>query len=220
LLVAVGLLSTAVAEAQESGSTFPQPSQSPPLSYRHASTLQEGVLRGRADVIRAAGEFNYNTAAAALIFEEARKANYANELRHAETFWAKRSLYDTQMAARKLKRTHVTKPAVEPVAHHVPQPFIDPSQPGFVWPAAFDHPVFAGSRERLAVLFAQRSPADSGPQSTSYLRIQNTTVEMRSLLRDLIREMPPMVYVEARQFLDRAAYEAGQPVQIKVAALN
>src|SRR5688572_22080895 len=91
-LVAISLLFTSISHGQEpsSSSKFPQPSQSPPLVQHHASTAFEGELRGRADAIRALGDYNYNTAAGALIFEEARKANYANELLHAETFWAKR----------------------------------------------------------------------------------------------------------------------------------
>jgi hypothetical protein len=192
------------------------------LSYHHASTFHEGFLRGTADTIRAAGEFNYNTATAALIFEEARKANYANELRHAETFWAKKSLYDTQIAARKNRRLNhaAEKPQTEQVGLRIPVPFVVPSQPGFVWPSAFNHPAFAETRGKLADLFAQRSVVNSGPQSAAALRIQNTVAEMRLLLTDLVREVPPMAYTEAKQFLDRAAYEATLPVQDKVAAIN
>lgn len=227
-LVAVSLISS-VALAQSPTSQFPQPAQSPPFSQHHASTIHEGVLRGTADGVRAVGEANYNTATAALILEEARKAGYANEMLHAETFWNKKNYYDAQIAARKQRRTVLTPVAkpeaapatgVAPVSLKIQAPFADPGQPGFVWPQAFNHPAFASSRGRLAALFAQRSPADSGPQSPSYLRIQNTTAEMRSTLSDLIREMPPMSYTEARQFLDRAAYEASLPVQLKVAAVR
>ena len=35
------------------------------FGYRHASTLEEGIQRGFADVIRAKGEYNFNTAVAA-----------------------------------------------------------------------------------------------------------------------------------------------------------
>lgn len=232
LLTVVLSLISAVAMAQSSTSQFPQPSQSPPFAQHHASTLQEGVLRGSADRIRAMGEFNYNTATAALIFEEARKANYENEMRHAETFWNKKNLYDAQIAARKQRRAVLTPvarpddspapaaaaPAASPVSLKVRTPFADPSQPGFVWPQAFNHPAFAASRERLAGYFAERSPANSGPQSINYLRISNTTAEMRSTLSDLVREMPPMFYTDARQFLDRAAQEASLPMQVKVAS--
>jgi hypothetical protein len=218
-----GLLTAAIAYGEENGgSTFPQPAQSPPIAYRHASTLQEGIRRGAADMIRAAGEYNYNTAAAALIFEEARKANFGNRLYYAETYWAKKSLYEQQLATRKTRRLEATiaKPAVEPVKLRLPLAPIDPGQPGFVWPAAFEHPAFAASRQRVTALFAERTPDNSGPGSQSYLRIVNTTAEMKSLLSDLIREMPPMAYVEARGFLDRLAHEAGQPAVLKVAVNN
>jgi hypothetical protein len=222
LLVLAFVSSATIAQGQQSASQFPQPSQSPPLVQHHASTIHEGVLRGTADGLRAVGEFNYNTAAAALIFEEARKAAYANEIRHAETFWAKKSLWETQMAARKHRhpiQVH-EKPQTEQVGARVAPPFVVPSQQGFIWPAGLNHPAFEGSREKLAALFAERTLANSGAQSPSSIRIQNTVAEMRLVLSGLIRDLPPMAYVEARQFLDRAAYEANLPVQEKVAAIN
>ncbi len=224
MLVACSLFAP-LSQAQQTGSTFPQPVQSPPLVQDHASTVQEGFLRGSADGVRAVGEYNYNTATAALIFEEARKAAYGNEMRHAETFWNKKNYYDTQISNRKQRRSPVPtegtlKPQAAPVALRTPVPFADPGQPGFVWPAAFNHPAFAASRERLAFLFAERSPTNSGAQSASYVQIQNVTGEMRSTLTDLVRTLPPMASVEARHFLDRAAYEASLPVAIKVAAVN
>jgi hypothetical protein len=165
----------------------------------------------------------YNGAAAALIWEEARKAAYANEFRHAETFWAKKLLHKSQVAALKARPTLVpvepiAKPVLEPVAVRLPKLTIDPSQPGFVWPLAFNHPSFNAPREQITALFAQRSPANSGLQSPNYLLILNKTVEMKSLLSDLVRELPSMSYVEARQFLDSLAYSASQPVPLKVAA--
>jgi hypothetical protein len=221
-LVAVSLLST-VALGQESSSRFPQPSQSPPLVQDHASTFQEGVLRGAADHIRAVGEYDYNKATSILILEEARRANIANGLYYAETYYAKQNLHRAQMAARKRPRLtpgEISKPEVAPVSLRMQAPFGDPSQPGFVWPAAFNHPSLSGARGRLALFFAQRSPTNSGPQSESYLRIQNSTSEIRMMLKDLVRELPPMAYVEARNFLDRANYEASLPVQVQVAAIN
>jgi hypothetical protein len=234
LVTLIALTSSAVHAAEPSHSTFPQPAQSPPLVQDHASTLHEGFFRGIADGIRASGEFNYNTAAASLILEEARKAAYANEFRHAETFWAKRALWESQMAARKGRPLAIpqsgpsiqptpavqpaTQPTAQPVATQVAVPAIDPGQPGFAFPYALNHPIFAAGREKLAALFASRSPLDSGPSSASYIRITNVTAEMRSSLSEMVRELPPMAYLEGRKFLDQVDYSAAQVVQIKVAA--
>jgi hypothetical protein len=228
LLVAFGLLPTMIqAQGPTSGTQFPQPSQSPPFSQRHASTAFEGELRGKADVIRAMGEFNYNTATSALIFEEARKANYANELRHAETFWAKRNLHASQTATPKIQRpVPATKPEVAPVAHaaqagfRTPATFIAPGHPHFVWPTGLNHPAFDSFRNKLAQHFSQRTLINSGSGSASFFRIQGTTGEMRLVLSSLIRELPPMAYLEARQFLDQADYQASLRIEDKVATLK
>jgi hypothetical protein len=168
---------------------------------------------------------NYNHGAAAIMFEEARKAYFANKLRYAETYWAKKHLHKSQVASLKSRPIPVPEPApaqaeLKPVKARLPQLPIDVSQPGFVWPAAFGHPTFTASREKMTVLFAQRAPGNSGVGSENFVRIQNTTAEMRSLLSDLVRDMPPMAYLEGKQFLDRIAYEAAQPVTFKVAAVN
>jgi hypothetical protein len=215
----------AVSAYAQEGSKFPQPAQSPPISYHHASTLQEGLFRGTADGIRALGEFNYNTAAAALIGEEARKSAYANELRHAETFWAKRQLWESQVSTKRKYGpvpTGTLKAAAEPVAARVaPAPAaVDPSQAGVIWPAAFEHPALAPSRDKLAELFSQRTPVNSGASSINYRLIYLTVTDLRSTLSDVVRELPPMAYVEARRFLDQAVYEASLPVKAELAAAN
>ena len=87
VMLAFGALQAASSPAQEvsSGSgSFPPPAQGGVQTYRHASTAAEGALRGWADLYRAQGEYNYNTASAALIFEHARRANFDNRLRYAE----------------------------------------------------------------------------------------------------------------------------------------
>ena len=220
------VLAAASADAQESGTSggrvYPPPAQGGVQSYRHASTLQEGILRGRADLIRGWGEYNYNTASAALIFEDAKKANYENQLRHAETFWAKKALYESIQAAKKAERTKLREHRLEtrnlPAAFPVPQASIDPSQPGFVWPQALLRPEFAYARGQLVSLFAQRTPSNSGASSQNYWLIRNATLQMRNGLADIVREIPGGQYAEALQFIQLVGNEARQPVQIKVAA--
>jgi hypothetical protein len=111
----------------------------------------------------------------------------------------------------------VEKPEAAPVSLRLPELPIDPSQPGFIWPSAFDHPAFANARGRMTDLFAQRTPANSGVGSESAVRIRNTATEMRTLLSDLVRVLPPMAHVEARKFLERVVFSASQPVVVKVA---
>lgn len=96
--VASGLTVCSAAPCQ---AEFPRPAQGQFRSYHHASTAQEGQLRGQADMVRAQGERVYNAAAAAYLREQARQINIRNELSHAEAFWAKRRIHDAYLAAEK-----------------------------------------------------------------------------------------------------------------------
>lgn len=222
VLIVASMLAANVRAQEGSQYQYPKPAESPPLAYHHASTVHEGLFRGTADGIRALGEFNYNTAVAALIAQEARKSALANDLRHVETFWAKRQIWEAQVSTKRKHNvpTETLKAVAEPVAARIAPALtpVDPGQAGFVWPAAFEHPAFAASRDKLALLFSQRTPANSGATSDNYRLIHLTVTDLRSTVSDLVRELPPMAYVEARRFLDRAVYEASLPVKGELAA--
>jgi hypothetical protein len=222
-MVVLGALQASVMAqevASPSMSTFPPPAQGGVVSYRHASTAAEGVLRGWADLTRARGEYNYNTAAASLIFEHARRAHLDNKLHYAEVFWAKKQLYESNVAElKRIRSENSVKP--QPVAQvaevDVALTLVDPSQPGFDWPIAFNRPEFARSRAQLAALFSQRTPANSGRGSENHWHVRNAVLEARATLADLTRQLAPFEHGEARRFLDQVMYTAEQPIEVKVA---
>jgi hypothetical protein len=210
-LMFVALSLASMAQAQQTTS-FPPPAQGGLQAQHHASTLQEGILRGYGDLYRGVGEYNYNTAAAALIFESAKKANYENQLKHAETFWAKRALHASYQAA--LRPTPV-RPKVESkaaiqAALQRSAPF-DLTQPG-AWPLVLRRPEFEPSRNKLIALFKERTPQNSGAASDNFSQIRDSLQQVRAGLSELVKEVPPSDFVDARQFLDRVAVEAARPV--------
>jgi hypothetical protein len=223
VVLAIGMVpASLLADDAPSGSlsSAPPPAQGGVQSYRHASTAAEGFLRGWADVYRAQGEYNYNTAAASLIFEQARRAHLDNKLHYAEVFWAKKQLYASNQAELKrlqLQNSIEAQPAAQVAAVPVVVQLVDPSQPGFAWPQAFNRPELIRSREQLAVLFSQRTQLDSGRGSENHWLIRNATLAARATLAHMVKELPPPEYIEAKQFLDRVMFTAEQPAEAKVA---
>ena len=74
--------------------------------HHHASTYEEGVLRGAADLVRARGEFNLNSSAAAINYQEAYRRHLLNKQLKVDTFFAMR-------AANKAARFPQKDPAAE-----------------------------------------------------------------------------------------------------------
>ncbi len=64
-----------------------------PAIYHHASTFEEGYLRGQADYLRAYGDYLYARSLYMINFQEARRRYIANQLHAAEAFHAKREVW-------------------------------------------------------------------------------------------------------------------------------
>ena len=201
----------------------PAPIASPPVAIDHASTVAEGFLRGEADTVRAAGEFNYNTAAAAVMVQEARSRFYENEVSKTEAYFQKRRLNEAYRAAKRSPRPDKTLMArvsqirtpkrLEAAQLNGPLGAID-------WSAALEAPEFADCRKQLDRLFAERAPSDSGLKSENYRQIQKAAREMGKLLSSKFRQMEQMEFLVARKFLDSLAYEARFKVEEDRVASN
>ena len=185
------------------------------MGHHHASTAPESILRGEADVIRAAGEADYNHSAATLIREGAFSAHLDNQIKYAETFFQKRAI---NAAARAVERG--MPPCPETLARfnrertpcRLASHQLDPVSAGIRWPAAFECKCFHSLRGRVDKLFAERSPDNSGVGSRNYRDVQATVCAMRYMLKHRIHEMDSAEYVHARKFIDSVGYEARHPL--------
>jgi hypothetical protein len=200
------------AYAQQPSSTFPQPLQAAPFGgYGHASTFAEGAQRGRADIIRAAGEYNYNTAAAWLIGEHAYSKRLENAVQRTQTFFEKRRIHDHYIA-----ETKVMRPDYEQQKRLAQWAAPDRLAPGqlnrqlgsVAWPAVLEGPAFNLYRLQLEALFESRSAENSGLGSVNYSEVQKVAVQMRSALQSRLRQMDSTAYMQAKKFIESVAYEA------------
>jgi hypothetical protein len=208
-MVMVATIVAARAESPYSRArNYPQPATSPPVSYHHASTVHEGAMRGIANGIRAAGASKYNAAAAALIAEEARERYLANRVRSAKTFWDLRQLHASRSASQKSQpksSSLIRTTSHTPSSTRRSTTLVTPGRPGFEWPEALMHSSLATTRERLTTLFSERSSTYRGASSENSRLIRSTAVTMRDLLKERVRDVEPMAYVQAQRFLTQLA---------------
>ncbi len=174
------------ATAQPVTSNYYGPYYHPPYAtHRHASTLQEGILRGRADVIRSQGEANLLHSQAALNYQEAYSRQLDNKVKRVDTYWSARSVYDRNRAIQDRERLEKTarklaKSRLEPLEVHE----FDPTTGMVYWPALLQSPEFAPYRMRLDVLLQKRSVYGTLSADDS-AEIANLILNWRSRITDV-----------------------------------
>jgi len=172
----------------------------------HASTLEEGVQRGFADVVRSQGKANLYNAQALTEAQKARSAYLDNQYKATQTYFEMRR-YNTE--ARRSERSsplsteqYVRLARVEaPLALTNTQ--LDPLTGAIAWPAPLAVPEYAAFRMQIEKLFADRSSSYS-----SYGEIQKVCNAFLEQLKVDITKFPVGDYVNARKFLDSLIYAA------------
>ncbi len=182
-----------------------------PWGYRYGGTTAAGsYLRGMAHVIAAQGQYNVNTAQAAVLAEEARRASIENHRLGVETYFANRK---TNRAARAEQRG--PRPTGEQLARlassgtpdRLTQEQLDPATGRVAWPAALLGEEFAAHRADVeGILY--RKLSSGALNELERARLDQAAGAMLAVLKSQIREMPPMQYTKARGFLESLDYEA------------
>lgn len=181
----------------------------------HASTLEEGVLRGWGAAAAGAGQANYLNSLAAINYQEAYARYLANRERMSETYFR---LKATHQAAREAKRPQrlTNEQYAELARKQAPERLserqYDRTLGRLSWPAPLLSEEFAREREALDRLFQVRSPGDVGPATAFYGQVRRLTQSLEGKLRDKLQELSPAEYMAAKNFLSSLVYEAQQPL--------
>ena len=180
----------------------------------HASTAAEGYARGIAAMTWAQGEYNRLTAEANIANAEARSRQIENKKQATAAYFAVR---DANQAARAAER----KPRCTPndLARRAAQAKPDRLSPSELsvttgevsWPTLLMTDEFAPFRAEVEELFNQRA-VDGRITAEDQAKVQELTKTMLLELKKQIREVSPMDYTMARQFIESLAYEARQPL--------
>ena len=175
----------------------------------HASTAAEGYSRGVAAVIYAQGAYNRMTAEAMILAEDARSRNIANREQATATYFAMR---DANRQARAEERG--PRPSAEQLARLARQATperlaaneLNAATGRISWPALLQEAQFTSYRMELEYALAQRA-ANGRIGAQESARAQQAARAMLAELKKDVREVHPMEYTTARQFIESLAYE-------------
>ena len=176
------------------------------------STAGESLARGRADVIRSQGQFLLDSSAAAQQFEAARSMNIENRYKTTQAYFDLRRMNrEGREAERGPRPTH--DQLVRWAQAGRPKPLtsseLNPNNGELLWPRALTISAFEDNRYVLDGLMADR--AKYGTLSfDQVIKLQQTVDTMLATLKDRIKDFPPNMYIEAKNFLESLAFQAKQ----------
>jgi hypothetical protein len=175
----------------------------------HSSTALEGALRGKAAVIDAVGNFQVNSAQAAILFEQARAFDRENDLAQVVAFRARLEIARKAREAERVRKAAQAaegrlivaerQAVVHRNAYRLSESELNAATGAIDWPAVFGASKFEADRVRIEELFARqvRYGADAGVRA----EIVRTSERMARALRSEISLMPRAEYLAAQKFL-------------------
>ncbi len=178
------------------------------------STPAGSYLSGLGQAIRAQGEYNLNTSAAAINLEEADKKDIENQQLWTKTFFEMRNMnqaYRDSQKGPKPTAEDWVRLAHEGVPDRLNSSALDPVNGHIGWPTVLLGDDFRKQRETLDVLFADRAIMHGAIGVQTHGKIRSTIDDMMSNLKDHIRDFDTKNYLEARNFLSSLARESDFP---------
>lgn len=181
-------------------------------NYHHASTLEEGMLNGYANVIQAWGVNNLLSSQAARNYEEAYSRDLDNRVKRAETY----------VEVKRIKREYaaslrVPSPTPEKAASYAkaraPERLtyrdLDPMTGRIEWPAALEGEAFDAQRDKLEEL-AYKWAKYNGLSGADHIALQQTAKAMQAELKGRIKDFSMADYVAAKNLLESLCYEVAR----------
>jgi hypothetical protein len=183
-----------------------------------ASTPMEGLGRGVAEVIRAAGAADLAYSKAAVNYAEAQRQFLKNDVDFVNTYFQVRRLnqqFRTQERGPRPTMEDLARFALLGKPQRLSPGDMNAANGQIYWPVILRAQVFAPYRIRLEDYFDQRAKF-GGVTPEMYLRLDQTSRAMIEELRRYVADFPPGDYVRAKHFVESLNYESrfplGQPL--------
>jgi hypothetical protein len=186
--------------AQETGSRYGAAirygDNGTPVIYHHASTLEEGVLRGTADLARGIGDMNYSNSLAAINIQEARARAIDNRKSYVQTYFDVKAI--NRQAQAQTRRPQITASDAARLARNVAPKGLSAGEfntatGSLVWPSVLSEAEFAAEREAVNNLVASHG--------VEVREVKQIAAEMDVKLVEKVNDLPVSDYVAAKRFL-------------------
>jgi len=181
--------------------------------YHHASTAEEGIQRGMADVIRSAGYANLKNSEAAKNYEDARSKALDNRIKSTQTYFEMRRMnrqYRAAEAGPKPTQEELLRYAAARRPSQLSAHDIDPLTGDIDWPKALREPEYAKYTKTLEDMFRYKAQQHGDLTYRQQASVREVANGLASELKRNIKIYPPQAYVDAKNFVDALGAAAGQ----------
>ncbi len=180
---------------------------------RHSSTLEEGVQRGRADLVRSAGMYNVMTSEAAKNWEDARSKYFDNRMKWTKTYFEMRQYNREYRAAARGPRPtseQLFRIAKSGSPRRMATSELDPLTGQIAWPKELSAGIYAELRDGVDEIFASRAETDGSLDVDAFSDLQKVLDEMQSILNTRVRakEIAAAEWMDANTFLKQLRHES------------
>ncbi len=188
--------------------------------YDHASTVEEGVLRGVAAAVQANGQANYANSLAAVNYAEAYRRQLENSRLYVQTAIENRERiisFRERYAPTPLSREIWEQLSKNGLPDRLTKEQYDNGR--VTWPHILRMDQYTPLRERIDALVAIRSADNSGDGSPTQREIHSLIGAMKLLLKDNIDSITASQYGHSKWFLTCLDYEMKHRVEPEVASV-
>ncbi|MCC9606083.1 hypothetical protein LOC68_19665 [Blastopirellula sp. JC732] len=179
-----------------------------------AATVAESQARGLADIVRAQGEYNLNTARAAIDVEEARSQYIENRNRAQQVYFEMRrrnTEFRAEQAGPKPTSEQLFRFNQERAPQRLAASQLDPLTGEINWPFILTDKPYDEYREKLNMAFAMRAREGSYANVDEFRNVTGTAEAMFDELKNRIRDYPADKYIEASSFMRSLVFDAQFP---------
>ena len=193
-------------------------------SQHHASTFEEGLLRGQSDLVSSRGEAFRNWSIGFNYLQEAIHKALRNDVANTKRFFDKRAINRVARYAKADQRAarRLNQQATASKRHKQPVSPFEPGSDVICWPVTLQEARYAQAAQSLDDLFSKHNPYDGGLGSQLYHTVRQECEKILARLRLHIRNLPTKDYLHAKRLVtslvstvETAAIErAGKPTPV------
>ncbi len=189
----------------------------------HASTAEEGILRGYASLAQGVGQANYLNSLASINYQEAYSRSIQNRQKAIEGYFYNKQANQSArqaMRAQRLSQEQYVALAKNAAPSPLTEREYDRTFGRLIWPAALASDEFAAERRELDRAFAARSPGEAGVSTSFSGTVRKLSQSLQSKLKTHIDSFDATEYMAAKKFLASLTYEAQQPLVVRTLAVR
>ncbi len=183
--------------------------------YHHASTAEEGFLRGQAAAVQAIGQANYANSLAAVNYADAYRRQLENSRLYVQTVIENRERiisFRERYSPTPLSREVWEQLSRNGLPDRLTKEQLDNAR--VTWPHVLRMEQYTALRESIDTLVALRTTDNSGDGSPSQRELQTMIGAMKMLLKENINTITAGQYGHAKWFLTCLDYEMKFPLEV------